>query len=184
MSSYKGHFLLARPYLTDPNFHQTVVLILEHNSDGAAGIVINRPTDTTIERISKEAFEEVFDWEKPIGMGGPVSGPLMALHERPDLADHEVVEGVYHTTDAVKLTLLAHGRVEPSRFLANYAGWGPGQLEHEMAEASWLAVPATKSLIFCDDVTELWQTLSRHVRAEQLASMIHLPDRPYDPRSN
>jgi putative transcriptional regulator len=184
MSSYKGHFLLARPYLTDPNFHHTVVLVIEHSSEGAAGVVINRPTDTTIERISKEAFEEQYDWEKPIGLGGPVAGPLMALHQRADLADHEVLAGVYHTTDATKLTLLAHGRVEPSRFLANYAGWGPGQLENEMAEASWLSLPATAESVFRDDVSELWQELSQRVRADHLASMVGLDDPPADPRVN
>jgi putative transcriptional regulator len=184
MTCLKGHLLIARPYMTDPNFSKTVVLVFEHSEEGAAGVVINRPTDATISGISEQAFEEPLEWDKPIGLGGPVPGPLIALHQREDLADQEILPGLYSTADATKLIVLARDQIEPTRFVANYAGWGPGQLESELEEASWLTSPAKPEQVFCDDITELWKDVMRAVKRDQLASMVDLPDAPPDPRLN
>lgn len=184
MNSLKGHLLIARHYMTDPNFAKSVVLIFDHSDEGAAGVIINRPTDATIEGISQQAFEEPIEWEKPIGLGGPVPGPLVALHQREDLSDQEILPGLYSTADATKLVVLAREQVEPSRFLANYAGWGPGQLESEMAEGSWLQWPASLDLVFCADETELWKEVVQRLHRDQLATMIGLSEPPDDPRLN
>lgn len=184
MESLKGHLLVARHYLLDPNFFHSVVLMLEHNEEGAFGVVINRNTETTIGGISDQAFEEPVDWEKPIGLGGPVTGPLLALHQRADLADQQVMPELYSTTDADKLMTLVREKVEPTRFVANYSGWGPGQLEGELAEASWLVLPASIDHIFCEDETELWKEVARQINRQNLTSMLELPDPPEDPRMN
>ncbi len=184
MDSYKGHLLIARHYLRDPNFYHSVVLLIDHNEAGAFGVVINRNTEATIGGISEQAFEELIEWDKPIGLGGPVSGPLMALHERVELGDQEVLGGLYSTTDAVKLMTLVRERVEPSRFVANYSGWGPGQLESELDEASWLVLPASLEHVFCEDETELWKQVASEINRRNLTSMVELPEAPEDPRVN
>ena len=84
MESLKGHLLVAARGLLDPNFARTVILMLGHGPEGAAGLVLNRPTDPrTIGEIAEQVFEEEIDWDKPIHLGGPVAGPLVdAPHSR------------------------------------------------------------------------------------------------------
>ena len=83
MESLKGHLLVATRGLLDPNFTRTVILILGHGPEGAAGLVLNRPTDKTIGEVAEQVFEEEIDWDKPIHIGGPVPGPLVVLPARP-----------------------------------------------------------------------------------------------------
>lgn len=179
-----GWFLIATPRLRDPNFARTVLLVFEHNEEGAAGVVLNRRASTTIGAISEQIFERRLDWDKPIGVGGPVPGPMIALHQRPELADRRVLEGVHSTMDSDKLRLLAERREEPSLILVNYAGWGPGQLESELRDDSWFVLPATADEIFWpDDRPNLWQTLVRRVSAESLSRLFNVP-LPKDPSLN
>src|SRR5438874_2443173 len=100
MNSLKGHLLIATPSLIDPNFARTVLLMLGHDRDGAMGLVLNRPTEATISDLAGTVFEEGFEWDKPIHLGGPVTGPFMVIHTIEVLADQEVVPGVYHTLEA------------------------------------------------------------------------------------
>jgi len=92
MKSLKGHFLVASTSLDDPNFARAVLLIIEHTDEGAAGVILNRPTGATIAEIAEKVFDEPDDWDKPIHLGGPVPGPLMALHDLAHLGDQEVID--------------------------------------------------------------------------------------------
>src|SRR3954470_2836970 len=141
MRSLKGHLLLASPQLVAPIFNQSVILMLDHSSEGAAGVVINRPTDATVASIAEQVFEESSDWEKLISLGGPVPGPMIMLYTLEELSDQEVLPGVYNKVDASQVRELLRLQVEPSLTLANYSGWSPGQLEGEIAEGSWFTLP-------------------------------------------
>jgi len=174
MKSLKGHLLVATAHLSDPNFIQTVLLIFEHDEAGAAGVVLNRPTEATLAKISEDLFQEPVDWDKPIHLGGPVVGPLMALHKVGELADQEVLEGVYSTVDPDKLHELIQQQAEPSLFVANYAGWGPGQLESELIDDSWLYTPAQSDQVLEPGDIEMWHEAVKSISAHQLSEMLGL----------
>src|ERR1700761_8195715 len=102
MTSLKGHLLVAHPGLLDPNFARSVLLMFEHNKEGAAGVILNRPTVATVSDISEQVFSERFEWDKPLTLGGPVLGPLMVIHDTASLGDQEVLDGLFTTIDEAK----------------------------------------------------------------------------------
>ena len=184
MNSLKGHLLIASPNLLAPFFTRTVILMLEHNEDGALGVVLNRPTDATVADISEQVLQERLEWSKPIHLGGPVPGPLMVLHTDEDLADQEVLPGVYSSIDAAKIQQILRGQPEPSLILANYSGWGPGQLEGEFDVDSWLTLPATAEHVFWEGETDLWDVVVKAVNAKKLSDFLGIRAVPPDPRMN
>jgi putative transcriptional regulator len=152
--SLSGSFLIARPVLQDPNFEHTVVLILAHNPDGAFGLVVNRPS---------KAEGLTF----PVFAGGPCPSPgLILLHGHTDWA----AEGIGSQQIAPGLFLgdpscLDRATEAPSkdevrlRAYHGYAGWGPGQLEDELASGAWAVTPARGELLFDLPFEEMWQDL-------------------------
>jgi putative transcriptional regulator len=184
MNSLKGRLLIATPGVLDPNFARTVLLMLEHNENGAIGLVLNRLTEATISDLAGKVFEEGFDWDKPIHLGGPVTGPFMVIHAIEDLADHEIIPGVYHTLEATKVQEIISRKPEPSVAIANYAGWGPGQLEGEFDEDSWLTLPATSEHVFWAGDKDLWKVVVNEVNAKKLSDFLGLGAMPSDPRVN
>ncbi len=184
MNSLKGYLLIATRELLDPNFARTVTLMLEHSEDGALGVVLNRPTDATIADLSDQIFEEPIDWEKPLHIGGPVQGPLMMIHTVEDLSNKEVCPGIYNTIEADKVKDLLQLKTEPSLIIANYAGWGPGQLESEFDVESWLTLPATTEHIFWTGAKDLWDVVVNTVSARKLSEFLGLRELPPDPSLN
>ncbi len=184
MNTLKGHLLIASPELITPFFTRTVILMLDHDADGALGVVLNRSTEVTVTAISEQVLDEPFDWEKSIGLGGPVPGPLMVLHAEADLADREVIAGVYSSVEAGLVQQLVRRRVEPSLVVANYSGWGPAQLEGEFDLDSWLTLPATREHIFWEGPTDLWDVVVKAVQARKLSEFLGIKDAPADPSLN
>ncbi|QDV37483.1 YqgE/AlgH family protein [Tautonia plasticadhaerens] len=184
MKSLKGHFLVASRSLADPNFVRTVLLMIEHTDAGAAGIVLNRPTGASLAEVSEEAFGRLVEWDKPIHLGGPVPGPLIALHSLEGLGDQEVLDGLFSTVDPDKLQELIRLRVEPSRFLANYAGWGAGQLEMELDQDSWIISPADPEVALRGGDVSMWEEVLKHLSASLLADALGLDQLPDDPSLN
>lgn len=166
MNSLKGHLLIASPSLDAPFFTKTVILMLDHSEEGALGVVLNRPTEATITDIAEQVIDEPMDWEKPIYLGGPVQGPLMVLHaeEDDDEDDEEVMPGIFRSIEANRVRDLIRNQTEPSRVVANYSGWGPGQLEGEFDWNSWLTLPATAEHVFWDRETDLWEEVVKAVK--------------------
>lgn len=184
MTTLKGHLLVASPDLLDPNFARAVLLMFEHNKQGAAGLILNRPTVATIGDIAEQVFSEPFDWDKPLNIGGPVVGPLTVVHTAEELSDREVMDGLFTTVDAAKVQDLLRRKVEPSLILANYAGWGPGQLEAEIKEGSWLLTPATADLVFGTDDNEAWAAIVREIESRVLPKILGIREVPDDPSLN
>ena len=187
MKSLKGQLLVASPDLQAPFFARTVILMCEHSAKGAMGLVLNRSTEATIRDVAEQVLNRPLDWDKPIHIGGPVNGPLVVLHGDSALADHHIFGNVYSSIEASKVQMLLQRQPEPSLVVANYAGWGPGQLEREMSEDSWLVLPASADLVFrnsetCDD--ELWQQVVRKIRTAELRRVTGLKDLPDDPSQN
>ncbi len=184
MQSLKGHLLVASPQLIAPIFSRTVLLMLDHTEEGAAGVILNRPTETTVSEISERIFEEAFTWEKPMSLGGPVPGPLMVLHTLEDLADQEILPGIYNTVESDNVKDLIYRRPEPSLIIANYAGWGPGQLESEFEDNSWLFMPASLEHVFWEGSADLWDVVVKAINATQLSRLLRLKEVPNDPSMN
>ncbi|GAC1327684.1 MAG: YqgE/AlgH family protein [Isosphaeraceae bacterium] len=184
MESLKGRLLVAAPSLESPFFARTVILMLEHNDDGAMGIVLNRPTESTVDDIADQILEEPIDWNKTIYLGGPVRGPLQVLHDLAEYGDQEIVEGVRGTVSAENVKELLALKPEPSLVVANYAGWGTGQLEGEIDEDSWLTHPARAEHVFYPDSTDLWRVVLNEIHAAELSHVLGLKKLPIDPRVN
>lgn len=184
MNPLKGHLLVATPQLLDPNFAQTVLLMFEHSDAGAAGFVLNRLTEATVANISEQVFQEENDWDKAIQLGGPVPGPLIALHTVATHSDQEILPGLYSTAEPAKLQMLIHQKVEPSLLLANYAGWGPGQLEAEIADDSWQSLPASLEHVFWTSEESLWEAVRKEISTAQLSDLFGLREVPDDPSMN
>src|SRR5262245_29594041 len=157
--SLAGSFLVARPVLKDPNFNQTVVLILVHSDEGAFGVVVNRPLP-----VAGLPF--------PLFDGGPCPSPgVVILHGQPDWLDHpgeeeqasprEVAPGIFVGDESC---LGRAGEAEPGepvkcRVFRGYAGWGAGQLEQELAAGAWGVTAASGKVLFDTPNEEMWDLL-------------------------
>jgi putative transcriptional regulator len=152
----RGSLLVAAPILSDPNFRRTVVFLAEHGEEGAMGIVLNRPTDTSVGEALPELTAIAGD-EAPVFVGGPVStGSVLAVAELDDPEDaSELLLG------SVGFVQEADVPVVRGRVFLGYAGWGAGQLEAELEEESWLVLPAEADDLFSDDPNGLWSAVLR-----------------------
>ena len=184
MTSLQGHLLIASPHLLAPAFVRAVILMLGHDEDGALGVVLNQPIKTTITALSGKVFEEGFEWDKPLHLGGPVPGSLTVLHALGDLADREVLPGVYHTAEAAKVQEIIRRQPEPSLVIANTSAWGPGQLEGEFDTGSWLTLPARAEHIFWEWASGSLGGVFQEVGARRLSRFLGLRVVPLDPRWN
>ena len=184
MTSLKGHLLIAAPSLEAPFFARSVILMCEHSHEGAMGLILNRPTEATVGAVSEQVLNEPLAWNKPIHLGGPVQGPLVIVHSAIAEADHTVLDGVYTSFDAEKVRRLLVEQAEPSLVIANYSGWGPGQLESEMREGSWLTLPAEPHLVFWEQADDLWSYVVRRACSANLARLIGVDALPEDPSLN
>src|SRR5436190_3140807 len=143
MGSLQGNFLIASPHLGDGNFNRSVVLMVKHDEEGAFGFVLNRPTGSTVAEIWKLIAEQPSDCEQPIYLGGPVQGPLMAVHALASAAETEILSGVYLSAHKDQLREVVAAEKAPFRLFSGYSGWGAGQLEGELEAGGWLVSPAT-----------------------------------------
>jgi putative transcriptional regulator len=180
MDSLRGRLLISSGGLFDPNFRHTVVLVGEHNADGALGVVLNRALDVTVD----EALPSLGGLVPPgalIHGGGPVqpeSPVLLAELAHPELADILVFGSVGFLTGDVS------SDIQPSilraRVFAGYSGWAPGQLEAELAADTWIIEPAHEDDVFTDKPDLLWSRILQRKGPEyaRLARM------PYDPSMN
>ena len=161
MEGWSGHLLIAPAWMSDPNFAHSVVLLLHHDAGGAFGLVLNRPTETKVGDIWKQATGKPCEVDAALFLGGPVPGPLIALHDQAEASDRRALDGVFVTTDPARLAeLLAHP--PPSlRVFAGYSGWGEGQLEHELQDAAWVTIPARTDDVFREPGEALWRDVLR-----------------------
>ncbi|MCL5801520.1 MAG: YqgE/AlgH family protein [Gammaproteobacteria bacterium] len=161
-----NHFLIAMPALADPNFFRTVTYICEHNSDGAMGIVINRPLDIRLGEILRQVNIEGGDDEianEPVCMGGPVQYERIFILHQPLLhweSTLPITDTLGLSTSRDILTAIARREFPGQALVAlGYAGWGPGQLEEELAQNAWLngqAQGATARILFETPYEKRW----------------------------
>jgi putative transcriptional regulator len=183
MDSLEGHLLVASPQLLDPNFLQAVVLLVEHNEQGALGVVVNRPTAKSVKDLWQDVGEAPCESVRPVFLGGPVSGPLLAVHADVSLAEAEILPGVFFAAKKAHLDQLVQHQDQPFKIFVGHAGWGPGQLESELEAGAWLTAEATADYVFYDQ-DDLWTAVRNHIGESLLHSMLHIKDVPADPSLN
>jgi len=183
MNSLQGHLLVASPHLLDPNFVRTVVLLIQHTHEGAFGVVLNRPTDSTVQDIWSQVGEGDCQDRQHVNLGGPVSGPLLALHDNLALSELEVLPGVYFAAQRENLEKLVGELDHAYRLFVGHSGWGGGQLERELEEGSWFTLPASAEYVFYDG-GDLWKRVSQAIGRSFLTSALKIKHVPPDPAAN
>lgn len=171
--SVAGRLLVSAPTLTDPNFFRTVVLILQHDEAGAVGVVLNRPSsEAVVDHLP--AWSEVLAPPPVVFVGGPVQ-PEVAIGLVHGHGVSSVVEGV-----AVADLGAGPDPGVVARIFSGYAGWGPSQLESELAEDAWIVVDARSEDVFDSDPEGLWSRVLRR----QPGMLRMLAAYPVDPELN
>jgi len=175
--SLRGKLLIASPALTDPNFQRSVVLVTEHNEDGAMGIVLNRPSGMRAADVVPQLAE--IAGEEPLFVGGPVQPDavvLLAEFSDPDAAAWIVVADVGLASAEADLEEL-NEKVRRGRLYAGYSGWAPGQLEAELELESWIVEPPLPAELFPADPHTMWRDVLAR-KGGQYALVARMPDDP------
>jgi putative transcriptional regulator len=172
-SSLAPALLLSMPQLVDPNFNRTVVLLCDHNENGAFGLIVNRPLMTTGRIVVNVEPPISTDRELEVWLGGPVEPQRSWMLVATDAGAEEpiegngIVEGLYLSTSPE----LIHRLLEPdppprTRLVVGYSGWGPGQLEAELEASAWLISDIDRELIFGTPPERMWETAIRRLGAD------------------
>ena len=159
----QGVFLVATPHLTDPNFLHTVVLIVSYGKEGALGLIINRPAYIRLRQLLPD-IEGIEKITTPLYIGGPVGRDninILFTSDKP-LDGAQIVFGNLYVTgrkDVIIPVLQNHEPDSKVRAYAGFAGWAPGQLEHEISRGSWITIEADLKTIFTDDPFRIWPSI-------------------------
>jgi putative transcriptional regulator len=184
MKLLSGKMLVATPQLRDPNFAQTVLLMIQHETQGAFGLILNRPGDKTVDEVWGLLGKDLCDCQQTVYMGGPVPGPLIALHTVESLSDQEVLPGLYATAQATAFDEMLHSeREDEFRIYSGHAGWGGGQLEDELKLGGWLTCEAKVEDVFSDHES-LWRDVTSRIGLKILAPGLRPEQVPKDPGLN
>ena len=166
----RGQLLIATPPLSDPNFDRTVVLLLEHDDEHALGVVLNRPSDLAV-AAALPGWEHHVQEPAVLFVGGPVGDgtgvAVTQLGDGPDIVDLNL--------DPADLSLDG-----PVRIFLGFSGWGPGQLEDELAAGAWVVADALPGDLHATAPHRLW----RDVLRRQGGSTAWLANAPVDLRMN
>lgn len=177
-----GVLLVAEPFLKDPNFSRTVILMCNHQKEGSFGFVLNRDIEFTL----ADLLPDTTHLDIPVSYGGPVQrDTLHFLHRRPDIikGGMELTEEIYWGGDFnIVLELLHNDEISKTdiRFFLGYSGWAEDQLDNEMNEHSWLVSSSTPNLIFDTLPDHLWPAVLKHMGGEYEK----LINYPIDPQLN
>ena len=177
-----GVLLISDPFLKDPNFMRTVVLLCDHNSEGSFGLVLNRPINENLGQL----INGLEDSHITVSYGGPVQmDTLHFLHQLPEqiTGGDEICDGVYWGGNFETVIRLIHEQQldeKRIRFFLGYSGWSSGQLDAEMEEKSWLTVQANKHLVFEKDEQSIWKKSLQQMGGEYE----QLVNYPIDPQLN
>lgn len=179
----RGDLLISEPYLQDPNFDRTVILICEHDNDsGTFGLVLNRLSDYNLSEILTDAQATL-----PVFVGGPVEmNTLHFIHRDGSLVadSHEVHNGIFwggNLDEALEKTNLGLLKQSDIHFFIGYSGWSPGQLMDELRAKAWIVYKgATAEMIFDWDNQALWKACLSHMGGKYKL----MSNYPSDPRLN
>ena len=175
-----GTLLIAEPFLKDPDFMRTVVLMCRHNEEeGSFGFVLNKIYHQTLD----ELIPHLPGYEYPVYTGGPIQmDTLHYIHQYPDLLTdcQKIDEDIYWGGNFELLkTLIKNKKIEQGKikFFLGYSGWGTGQLKDEIKEKTWLTVSSTQKIVFETQREEIWKESLLQLGGKY-KMMIHYPTDP------
>jgi putative transcriptional regulator len=179
VDSLQGQLLISSPLLQDPNFRRTVVLMTHHDDEGAMGLVLSRPSDVRVADAVPE-LTALPGVDERVYVGGPVQpeAVVVLVEFADEPSDTEPIVG--HVAFMQAGSDVEELDVVRARVFAGYSGWGPGQLEAELEESSWIVVAAEPGDVFAPDPDELWRTVL-HRKGGRFALIATMP---YDPKLN
>lgn len=169
-ASVRGTLLVAARDMTDTPFARTVILVIEHDDDGAQGLVLNRPTDRSLSDVIPAAVPSDSKRDRPLYSGGPVRPRQLSMLVRtttPHEGVDQVLPGVGHTSRAPVFNAILEQASKGAgiRVFAGYAGWAPGQLDHEIDRGSWHILDASADAVFNRSNEGLWQRMLERLPA-------------------
>lgn len=182
MRAKAGRLLVSEPFMQDPYFKRSVVLLTEHNERGSFGLILNKP----IPMYLNEAIENAPSFDSKLALGGPVQKEtLHYLHLLGDRIPNstEVMDGIFWGGDFESVKdLIVTGELQPNniRLFVGYSGWAEGQLDHEMKSKSWIVAHADKDVLFNQKPENLWEEVLKGM-GSPYDYLIKLPE---DPRLN
>jgi putative transcriptional regulator len=155
-----GQLLVATPKMPDMNFRKTLVLLVRQIEEGTMGLILNRPTNETVGEVWASLRVEGKDViectsKEPLYLGGPVFGPICAIHKLAQCSEHSISDDLYWSSDGDNLNVVvANGK--PFRIFTGYTSWNPGQLEKEIEYGGWVSCPVDENLVFAEDNCNLY----------------------------
>jgi putative transcriptional regulator len=160
----KGMFLVAAREMVDPNFSQTVILLLRYSDEGAMGLVVNRPTAVLPDQVIP-GVDGLRRYDGPLFLGGPVQVNVVTflVRDAPSLERADFVsEDLQYSGDSELLDELTKEDTDADRLrvYAGYAGWAPGQLDGEIARGGWHVVPGDTAVVFAEEPADVWAELA------------------------
>ena len=178
-----GKLLIAEPMLGDPNFDRSVVLMVDHTPEGALGVVLNRPTELEVETVLGR-WSSLAARPPVLYLGGPVEQDGVLALARRRLRPHggrpagwSAVVGDVGTIDLQLDPTLLEDDLAGVRFFAGYSGWGPGQLEAELAEGAWVVAEAHADDVFAPDPDAMWRAVLRRQQGK-VSMLANFPVHP------
>ncbi len=160
-TSLKGYLLLDGGKLAGSCFHRTVVLICEHNAEGAFGLILNKPTENNVGDALSANLSATLKAQK-LFLGGPVQPTALSfLHSDTFVPHANVMSGLNlgHSVDALQEIGESYSTTQQVKIFAGYSGWSPGQLEEELKRGSWLTHPASLDIVFSSKSQDLWRKI-------------------------
>jgi putative transcriptional regulator len=161
MKSLKGQFILDKGKLQGSFFHRTVILVCQHDADGAFGLVVNRPTGNKVGDALVANLPDALK-EAPLFLGGPVQPQALSfLHSDVYLPDANVMSNLMLDHSLDTLVELAEGfsATKKTKVFAGYAGWSPGQLDDELKRDTWMTHPGSLDLVFHPEPEKVWKLI-------------------------
>lgn len=179
---YKGKVLISEPFLGDPNFERTVILMCEHNDSGSFGFILNKPLMLTL----NEVIDGVSDAREKLFIGGPVAQDSLHFiyRNKYNIQDSiQILDNVYWGGNYEQLLDLINNKLinpDDFRFFLGYSGWGEGQLLTEMEQNSWIVSFINSDDIFETTPEELWRVILKNMGGKYKM----FSNYPIDPRLN
>ena len=175
-SDFTGKLLIAMPGMSDPRFEKSVIFVCAHSDEGAMGLIINKPAEDLrfsdmLEQLS--ITPALVNRDVPVHFGGPVEhGRGFVLHTADYLSNTSTLEvdGQFGMTASLDiLEDIARGKGPAASVMAlGYAGWGPGQLENEIAQNGWLTCDATPQIVFATEADDKWEAALKTLGVDAL----------------
>ncbi|MDA2929122.1 YqgE/AlgH family protein [Acidobacteria bacterium AH-259-O06] len=164
-------FLIAVPPRVSPLFHRSVILLIEHDAKGSMGLVLSNPTSHSVAELNK-ALKMCRRREECVFLGGPVELSLgFILHNDhyrgPDTKP--IADGLALSTSLESMKVISEDKTLTFRCFIGYAGWGPSQLETEIADGKWLTCPLVRRLVFSPEPEKLWGTVLRYMGVDPMS---------------